>query len=61
MGAGLWGGQEALAGWFDAGFWVGITGLALLVGGGLVAYGLLAPALGAVAPAELKALVSRWP
>jgi putative peptidoglycan lipid II flippase len=61
MGALLWVGQNALDGWFDVGFWVGVGGLALLIGGGLVAYGLLAPALGAVAPAELRALVSRRP
>jgi putative peptidoglycan lipid II flippase len=56
MGAGLWAAQQALDGWFDAGFWVGVGGLALLVGGGLLAYGLLALLLGAVAPADLRAL-----
>jgi putative peptidoglycan lipid II flippase len=56
MGALLWSGQNALDGWFDAGFWVGVGGLALLVGGGLVGYGLLALLLGAVAPSELRAL-----
>jgi putative peptidoglycan lipid II flippase len=56
MGALLWAGQNTLEGWFDAGFWVGVGGLVLLVGGGLVAYGLLALLLGAVAPAELRAL-----
>ncbi len=61
MGALLWGGQIALDGWFDAGFWVGIAGLALLVGGGLAAYALLAPVLGAVAPAELRTLLARRP
>jgi putative peptidoglycan lipid II flippase len=61
MGTLLWAGQTALDGWFDAGFWVGVGGLALLVGGGLVAYALLAPALGAIAPGELRAFIARRP
>ena len=61
MGGLLWAGQVALDGWFDAGFWVRVGGLALLVGGGLAAYALLAPALGAIAPAELRALLARRP
>jgi putative peptidoglycan lipid II flippase len=61
MGALLWAGQSGLDGWFDSGFWMGVGGLALLVGGGLAAYALLAPALGAVAPSELRALIARRP
>ncbi len=61
MGAALWGGTAALDGWFDAGMWIGVAGLALLVGGGLAVYGLLALVLGAVTPAELKALAARRP
>jgi putative peptidoglycan lipid II flippase len=61
MGALLWAGQSGLEGWFDAGFWVRVGGLALLVGGGLAAYALLAPALGAIPPAELRALITRRP
>ncbi len=61
MGALLWAGQSGLEGWFDAGFWVRVAGLALLVGGGLAAYALLALLLGAIAPAELKALIARRP
>ena len=59
MGAALWAGQRPLAGWFDDGLWSGVVGLVVLVGGGLATYGLLALLLGAVAPAELRALVSR--
>ncbi len=61
MGALLWAGQSGLEGWFDAGFWARVGGLALLVGGGLAAYSLLAPALGAIPPAELRALIARRP
>jgi putative peptidoglycan lipid II flippase len=61
MGLVLWAAREALAGWFDAGFWIGVAGLTILVAGGLASYGVLAPLLGAVKPAELKALLSRRP
>ncbi len=59
MGAGLWGGQEVLIGWFDDGLWSGVLGLALLVGGGLAAYGLLAQLLGAATVGELRQLRRR--
>ncbi len=61
MGALLWAGQSGLDGWFDAGFWIRVGGLTLLVGGGLAAYSLLALLLSAIAPAELKALIARRP
>ncbi len=60
MGAGLVAGATGLADWFvDGGVERRVAGLALLVGGGLFGYGLLAFALGAVAPAELGGLLRR--
>ena len=59
MGAGLWALLQGLLPWFDAGPAWRVAGLVLLVGAGLGIYGVLALALGALRPAELKALRRR--
>jgi putative peptidoglycan lipid II flippase len=56
MGAGLWALMQWLLPWFDAALGWRVAGLALLVGGGLGLYALLALALGALRLDELKAL-----
>jgi putative peptidoglycan lipid II flippase len=56
MGAGLWALMQWLLTWFDAALGWRVAGLALLVGGGLGLYALLALALGALRLDELKAL-----
>ena len=56
MGAGLWALLQGLLPWFDAGQEWRVAGLAVLVGAGLGIYGVLALALGALRPADLKAL-----
>jgi len=55
----LWSGGRALLPWFDDTVARGIVGLALLVGGGLVLYAVLALTLNAVDRAELKRLFRR--
>jgi putative peptidoglycan lipid II flippase len=59
MAGALWVGMWALGGWFDARPGLRIAGLVVLVAGGLVLYGLLALALGAVRPGEIRALLGR--
>lgn len=61
MGAGLWLGMTATAGWFALGLWAEIAVLALLVGGGMGLYGALTLGLGALSLADLKALLRRRP
>jgi len=56
MGIGLWALAGVLEPWFDAALWWRVAGLALLVSSGMVLYGALALALGALRPADLKAL-----
>jgi putative peptidoglycan lipid II flippase len=56
MGAGLWALSAWLLPWFDAGQGWRIAGLALLVGGGLGLYALLAVTFGALHLDEIKAL-----
>ncbi|MHA1152351.1 MAG: murein biosynthesis integral membrane protein MurJ [Alphaproteobacteria bacterium] len=55
MGAGLWVLSAWLLPWFDAGQGWRIAGLALLVGGGLGLYALMAVTFGALRPSEIKA------
>ncbi len=59
MGAALWALARWLLPWFDAGAWLRISGLVILVGGGLGLYALLASALDAVDRAELALLFNR--
>ena len=59
MGALLWGLADWLLPWFDAGFWLRIAGLAVLVAAGLLVYGVLVLAFGVVRLEELKALRTR--
>ena len=59
MGAGLWALAAWLLPWFDAGQGWRIAGLALLVGGGLGLYALLAVTFGALRLDEIKALRRR--
>ncbi len=59
MGAGLWALAAWLLPWFDAGQGWRVAGLALLVGGGLGLYALLAVTLGALRLDEIKALHHR--
>ena len=59
MAGALWTGTVAIGGWFDAGPALRVTGLVVLVGGGAVLYGLLALALGAVRPGEIRAWFRR--
>jgi len=61
MGAFLWWLLGVLTGWFDAGIWLGVSGLAILVGSGLAVYGISALALGAVRLSELRGTLSRRP
>ncbi len=56
MGAGLWVLAAWLLPWFDADQGWRVAGLALLVGGGLGLYALLAVTFGALRPDEIKAL-----
>ena len=59
MGAGLWAAGAWLAPWFDGPMPVRVAGLAILVGGGLAAYGGLALASRALVPADLAELLRR--
>jgi putative peptidoglycan lipid II flippase len=59
MGAALWIGWTALAGWFEGGLSAQVAALGLLVGGGLGLYGALALAFRAAAVQDIKALLSR--
>jgi putative peptidoglycan lipid II flippase len=59
MGAGLWALAAWLLPWFDADQVWRVAGLALLVGGGLGLYAVLAVALGALRLDEIKALRRR--
>ena len=59
MGAALWFGQIPLESWLAGTLWHKIAALSLLVGGGLLAYGLLVLLLRASSLAEVKGLVRR--
>jgi len=59
MGAALWALLRGLLPWFDAGQEWRVAGLAVLVGAGLGIYAVLALILGALRPADLKALRRR--
>jgi putative peptidoglycan lipid II flippase len=59
MGAGLWALLQWLQPWFDGAQVWRVSGLALLVGGGLVLYAGFALVFGALRPGDLKALRRR--
>ena len=59
MGAVLWALYGGLAGWFDQAIPVRVLGLVILVAGGLIVYGGLAMATGALDRAEVAGLVRR--
>ena len=61
MGVALWLAAGYLAAWLDGPLHQRVAALVLLVGGGLLVYGLLALALGAVRPAELRDRLRRRP
>lgn len=59
MAAALWAGAWYLSPWFDGNAWLRVSGLVILIAGGLAVFGGLALMLGAASPAELRRLLRR--